>query len=291
MSGSSATPPAADSRLIDAPIDMIIVGDRLRRVLPDRVATLQESFRTHGQQTPIDLVEVLAEDGEPNMRLVFGAHRLKARLANGDSVVRAILHPYGTFGSLTELRLREVAENFDRFELTALEKAANVAALKEIHLLEHGPVKRGRKSKQDLEQALDENSAKLALIFPEVVQRTLGLSRREVFRHLKVASIAVELRDRLADRPIASNQSELLALADETPARQARIVELLLAETEPAASVAEAVARIDGTTPPAPLAAHERLSTNFTKLAPADQERFFDLHADDIDRWLAKRSK
>ncbi len=276
----------AGTRLIRANISDIRVGARLRRVLPDRVEALRASFAEKGQLVPIDLVEV---DG--GMRLVYGAHRLAARAADGAEDVLAVLHPRGTFGSETELLLREVAENFDRFELTVLERAANVAALRDIHLAEHGQAKRGPKPKQTVDAAIDEISAKLALNFPEVVQRVLKLSRRDVFRALKVASIAPDLRDRLAAHAIADNQSELLAIAAETPARQHRIVELLTADETPADSVAEALAIIDQLPPPVVLRPYERLSEGFSRLKPDERARFFEMHADDIDRWLAARGK
>lgn len=286
MSPSSTVPEFADARLISAKCAEIIVGNRLRKVLPDRVATLQISFEEKGHLTPIDLVEV-----EGGMRLIYGAHRLAARIASGADDIRAVLHPKGTFGSETEILLREIAENFDRFELTALERAANVAALRDIHLAENGPAKRGPKAKQSPDEAMDEMSAKLALNFPEVVQRTLKLSRRDVFRALKVASIALELREQLAAHPIADNQSELLALAAETPARQAKMVALLVADQAKVTSVAEAIAIIDRLPPPVVLRPYERLSEGFSRLRIEERDRFFEIHSDDIDRWLAARGK
>ncbi|MEX2482085.1 MAG: ParB N-terminal domain-containing protein [Gammaproteobacteria bacterium] len=290
MSARSAKAPSADTaaaaerRLIYPKIAEIIVGDRLRSVLPDRVAALQPSLEARGQMVPVDLVET-----DEGMRLIFGAHRVAALAAAGAETVMAVLHPKGSFGTEAEIVRREIAENFDRFELTVLERAVSIAAWREIHEAEHGRPKRGRKPKDD--DALDELSANFALNFPEVVQRTLGLSRRAVFLALKVASIAPELRDQLAPLPIADNQSELLALAAEAPTRQARIVALLAADPPTAESVAAAIAAIDELPPPRAIEPHERISDSFARLKPEDRYRFFDLHADDIDHWLAARGK
>ena len=288
MSNPSVTAISADNAtaavLQHVAIAHVIVRDRLRRVLPDRVATLCESMSAVGQLVPVDLVQV---DG--GLRLVFGAHRLAARAAMGEESVLALVHPRGTFGSEADIRRREIAENFDRFELTMLEKAANVAAMRELHDEEFGPSKPGRKPKPPTNEQIDEMSAKLALNFPDVVQRTLGLSRREVFRHLKVATIAVELRDRLAAHAVADNQSELLALAAETPARQRQVVDQLMAEPETALSVAAALARIDELPAPKAVQPYERVAGAFSRLKPHQQEQFFDLHADAVERWFLSR--
>lgn len=287
MSRPSAQYGGADTRpvLISAKIAEIIVpADRLRRVLPDRVATLREDFSVNGQMTPIDLVRTPA-----GPRLVFGAHRLAARQAAGDDVVLALLHPEGAFGTEAEQRRREIAENFFRFELTALEKAATVAAMRELHEADFGPITRGRPKKQSADAELMEISARFGTNFTEVVQRTLLLSRRDVFRNLKIARIAAELRHRLAAHPIAHNQVELLVLADETPARQERIVAVLTEEGSRAETVTEAIAIIDDLPAPVTLQPYQRLAGNFARLKPDEQARFFELNAEAVERWLALR--
>lgn len=283
MSALSARTAAAAAVLVSAKVRDIIVRDRLRRVLPDRVETLQVSYRRKGIQTPIELV--LTDEGP---RLVYGAHRLATVIAEGDPEIPALLYPAGAFGTEDDIREREIAENFDRFELNALERAVNIAEWRAIYERANPPPKRGRRASLATDEVLDELSAKFALNFPEVVQRTLGLSRRAVFLALKVASIGAELRDAVAQHPIANNQSELLALAAEPAARQAAIVGLLTAQPATASSVADAIAIIDNSPPTVPLRPHERLADSFSRLRPAEQDQFFDLHADAIARWQAK---
>lgn len=268
--------------LISAQVGAIIVRDRLRKVLPDRVETLLASYLERGIQTPIDLVET-----EMGLRLRFGAHRLAAVIAAGDPEIPALLHPIGTFGSEAEIRAAEIAENLVRFELNALERAVSIAEWRLVHNQLH-PSKPGPRSKLQGDAALDELSAKFALNFSEVVQRTLGLSRRAVFLALKVATIDAPVRDLIAALPIADNQSELLALAAQPIAMQARIAELLGAGV---GSVGEAIAQIEHLPPPIVATAYERLSDRFSRLKDLDQLRFFDLHADAITRWLALRGK
>lgn len=262
----------------------IIVGDRLRKVLPDRVQALRESFADKGQTTPIDTVAT------PNgPRLIAGAHRLGAAFVDDASGVDAILWPEGHFGSEAEIQQREITENFERFDLNALERAVNIAAWRVIHESRNPPAKPGRKAKAPMtDEALDEMSATFALNFSEVAQRVLGISRRSVFLSLKIATISAEVRDRLADLATANNQSDLLALAAEAPARQSEIVDLLVAGS---ASVATAIAALDGIVKPVASAAHEKVSESFSRLKPEQQFSFFDLHADAIEKWRMGRGR
>lgn len=273
---------AARASLVHLDPSTIIVRDRLRLVLPARVETLALEIRTAGMQQPIEVVET--PDGP---RLIKGGHRVAAALMAGLSTVPALLYPEGTFGSEAEIRVREISENFVRFELNALEHANAIAEWREAHETLHGKPKRGRKAKDAASiEVLDEMSAKFALNFPEVVQETLGLSRRAVFLALKIASIVPQVRALLAPHQVAGNQSELLAIAAEPAARQEAIAAQLLAGAE---SVAAAIALIDNTTPPEPMARWEKLAESFSRLRPAEQERFFSLNQDAILAWVASR--
>lgn len=267
--------------LVRLEIASIRIGDRLRKLLPDRVATMAADFRARGQLDPIDVVET--DDGP---RLIKGAIRIAAQLANGEATIAAVLHPKGTFGSELDIREREIAETFVRFNLTALERAVYIAEWRAIHEQKFPPAKPGRKKKLEGDEAAEESSANFALNFTEVVQRTLGLGRRAIFLDLKVASIAAELRDQIAAHPMADKQSELLALVAEPEGRRASIVQLILAG---AASVADAIATLEQRPLPSRLLPHEKLSEGFSRMKPDEQFRFFDLHADAIDKWRAER--
>lgn len=282
------TTPSANSGIADTPalvrlpIDTVRVGDRLRKLLPDRVETMAADFRANGQLVPIDVV-----DTEAGPRLIDGAVRLAAETHNSGQFILAVLHPAGTFGSELDIRLREIAENFVRFDLTALERAVYIAEWRAIHEQKYPPAKPGRKKKPTADEALDELSANFALNFTETVQRTLGLSRRAIFLDLKIAGLPAEIRDRIAAHHIADNQSELLALVEQPAGMLAAIVALLL---DGAGSVADAIAVLEQRPLPSKLQPYEKLSETFSRLRPDDQHRFFDLHADAIEQWQASRS-
>ena len=260
----------------------IIVRDRLRKVLPQRVEAMRPDVREKGILTPIEVVETT--DGP---RLIYGAHRLAVVLAEVMTDIPALLYPAGAFGSEAEIRSREISENYFRFELNALERAVNIREWRLVHEALHGAAKPGRKAKtKPTDDQIDEMSANFALNFPEVVQQTLNLSRRAVYFSLKVATIEPTVLDELAEHRVANNQSELLAIAGEPPARQVLIARHLSAGAD---SVSAALSIIDNTPIPAPKAEWERFSEKFARFKPSEQERFFSLYEDAIVAWQAGR--
>lgn len=265
-------------------IDLVDAGGRLRTLDPRWVQTLAENIEAYGQQSPVEAVAVA-----DRYRLVFGAHRLAAIKSLGRRTILAVVKPAAAAARDIDERLREIAENLVRRELSVLDHAVHVAAWREIYETIKPVPKRGRPKTMTADKAAEEMSAKFVTNFSEAAQAAMGVSRRAVFRALKIASIAPELRDRIAAHPIAGNQSELLTLAAETPARQASIVALLVAEEPRASTVAEAIAIIDKLPPAERLAPFERLADGFARLKPAERDRFFELHAEDIEAWIARR--
>ena len=261
----------------------IIVKNRLRRVLPERLDAMAESIRLKGGvQTPIE-----CEDTPDGPRLVYGLHRLEATIHLQLPDVPALVYPEGYFGSEEDIREREITENIDRAELTALERAVFVSAWVDIYRARAGAKKPG--PKKPVIEDEEELSAKFALNFTEAAQNTFGISRRAVFHARKIASIAKSLRDRIDAHPLATNQSALLLLADESADRQERVVQLILSGE--ATSVAEAIGIIDRQPKPASAAAWEKLSERFARLKDIERDRFFELHSEAIELWLAKRSR
>lgn len=97
----------------------IVVSDRHRAVDEERVKGLAESFRVLGQQTPIS---VWTPDNEA-VHLIVGRHRLEAaKLLGWDRID-------GVFVNMTERQRRmwEISENLHRSELSALERAEQIA--------------------------------------------------------------------------------------------------------------------------------------------------------------------
>lgn len=83
-----------------------------------------------------------------------------------------------------------------------------------------------------------------------------------------------------------------MLLAQETAERQASIVDLILGDDAEIGTVAEAIAHLNGgeAPAPAPLSPPERFHQTFARLRPQDQETFFDLNAEAIERWHAGRA-
>lgn len=269
-------------------IDLIDVLPGRRAIDPNWVEALAADFLQRGQRTPIEVLQI----GD-RFRLIAGRHRLEAAQRNDAGVIQAIVKQPADFVSEAEIRLAEIVENFMRRDLSALDRAMDVAAWREIYEAINGSVRRGgdRKSKLqirnfDPDDALAAAAERFAGNFTEAAQRALRLSRDAIFRALKIARVGETIRQRISLLPIADNQSELLALVAEPPARQLAIVERLEAG---AASVADAIAILDNAPPPVVLAAWERMSERFSRMRPEDQNQFFLLHEDAIRRWLDER--
>jgi len=231
----------------------IVIGPRIRRPLPVRVKALAESIEKNGQDTPIEVVRI-----KKGFELVVGGHRLNAIKLLDRPKIDAEIFTEDELATKHERRLREIRENMERFELNALERAASVAAWRESYEAIHGQVRRGgdRRSKAVKSGNLEDQSAEFALWFSDAAQAVFQLSRRSIFDALKIASIAPEIRDRLADYPIAENQSELLGLAKADQEHHSKICDLLTADDETAVkSVAEAIAIVTKAPKPKPVKA------------------------------------
>lgn len=273
-------------------VDLIDVLPGRRELDPNWVEALAADFNERGQRTPI---EVIAR-GE-RFQLVAGRHRIGAVLFNGDLVIKALVKQPEAFATEADIKLAEIVENFMRRELSVLDRAMDVAAWREIFEAVKGTVKRGgdRRSGSKSQVAtliddadFDAASGRFAANFTDAAQKALGLSKDAIFRALKIARVGESIRQRIALMPIADNQSELLALVGHPAARQASIVDQLVAG---AANVADAIAIIDDLPPPETVASWERMSERFSRLNPSHQALFFQLHEESILQWLAGRKR
>ena len=273
-------------QVTDIPITSISIATGRRKLDPAWVDTLAASIGESGQMLPIEVVA--QSDG--GYRLVFGGHRLAATQRLGRASIRAIVRDPSVLSGQMEVRLREIAENLIRRELSVLDRSVDIAAWREIYEAAHLTAKPGRKRKEANDEQDDELSAKFALNFSEAAQQTLGISRRSIFLALKIASIPASVRDRIALHPIADNQSELLHLAAEPADRQGNVVDLLTAEPPKASSVATALAVLDRAAPPAKAPRWQKVSSAFSQLKTSEQDAFFELHEAAISRWLKGRA-
>lgn len=266
------------------PVTAIDVRPGRRRLDPSWVKTLAELMRTPADCQPIEVVQ----RGE-RYDLVFGGHRLAAAQAKGWVDIPTIVKQPADFADEAEIVLREITENLARRELSALDRAVDIARWREVYEAAHGLIKRGRRNNPQVADNSVEALQRFSGSFVDVVRRTLGLSWDTVNRAIRIASIPEDLRALIALHPIADNQSELLQLAAEPAGRQREIVKLLTRIALPAANVADAIAILDRTPERPREAAWKALSTKFSRLKEAEQDRFFALHEAAIRRWLAGR--
>ncbi|MER8945727.1 ParB N-terminal domain-containing protein [Mesorhizobium sp. M0959] len=267
--------------ILDIDIASITILSGRRRLDPSWVETLSDLFAGQGQLQPI---EVIAEGDR--FRLVYGAHRLAAARLIGWKTVRAIVKQAKDFADEAEITLREITENLARRELSALDRAVDIARWREVYEATHLVAKPGPKAKPLLAEEL---TAKFAVNFSVAATTAFGLSERSIFNAVKIASIPASVRDLIALHPVAGNQSELLALAAEPVVRQEQIAALLTAEPPQAGSVADAIAILDRTPKPAAAPRWLKLADDFSKIKPSEQDRFFELHEAAIQRWMKGR--
>lgn len=203
------------------PLALIDVPAGRRKLDPTWVAALAENMQAVGLQQAI---EVIDEGGR--YRLVFGNHRLAAAAHLGWDSIPAAVKDAAAFADAAAVTLREISENFVRRQLSALDRAVDIARWRDIYEAGHRLDKGGRRKLADAEEL----SAKFALSFSEAAQKTFDLSRRSIFLAVKIAGIRRDVRDLIALHAIADNQSELLMLAEETGERQMLIAGLLTSE-------------------------------------------------------------
>jgi len=117
-SSAKSTAPDKIASYRDVPIASISVGARLRKRNPVKVKMLAESIKSQGLLEPIGVID----NCDGTYELDFGDHRLAAVLALGWTTVPALVRPRVK----TRLRRRQIKENFERYELTALDRAVNL---------------------------------------------------------------------------------------------------------------------------------------------------------------------
>ncbi|MDQ2084061.1 ParB N-terminal domain-containing protein [Xanthobacteraceae bacterium Astr-EGSB] len=266
-------------------IAKIDVGQRLRARRQDWVDTFAEQI-TGGEELPA--IEVV-ERADGRFALITGEHRMAAHLKAGRAEIVADVKDTAAFADEAACRLREIKENLCRAGLTELDRAVAIATWKAIYEAGNPTPKRGRPKTDEM---FAESAKIFSSRFSTSSARALGISERSTYVAVEIASgIAEDIRAAIAAHPIADHQAELLALAHQAAARQAKIVKLLLDPESGVHSVADAIAAIDKTPAPAKSAPWEKLADRFAKLKETQQHAFFEAHHDAIELWLAKRGK
>lgn len=276
-------------RIEDIQIDLIDIGEGRRLSDPNWVEAIAADMATNGQIEPIEVIE----QGD-RFRLVDGLHRIGACRARGALFVSAKIKVASEVSTEAQAVLREIAANFLRRELSVLDKAHDVARWRDIFEQVHGAVTAGRKKngvKSDpiSEDELDQQSAFFSASFNTAAQAALGMNKEAIKRYLRIARLEDQVRVRISLHSMADNQSELLALAAQSPERQAAIAGLLLSQPPVAQTVAGALAILDRIPLAAKPEAWVALSDKFSKLPDTAKRRFIAENWSFIEAILAEK--
>jgi len=224
----------------DIPLAEIdIPDDRARSFDPIEAEALAFSIATTGLQHPIR-IRVVGN----RFRLIAGRKRLEAfRLLEWAAIPSTI----STASTDDEAKLEEVMENLGRVDLDALDRCHHLYDLKQVHERLYPEAKhggnRGNQHTGGKTQKLRLGTEDREILgFAADAADKIGLSRRAIELAVKIwTDLTPESRDRVAGTRIAKRQSSLKELSEHSPADQAKVLDMVLADPPVAATVAEAV--------------------------------------------------
>jgi ParB-like nuclease domain len=192
------------SRHVLVPIDKIEISPKRRPYDATAVASIKKSILEIGLQTPLTCIE---RNGKHV--LVAGRNRLEAlRLAGAKEAPVSVVDM-----SDEDAQLWEISENLDRAELTALQRAEQIARF--VRIVE------AKRAAGVLAQVVPKPPGR-----PEggdrEIAREHGLTRRDISQSRNIDSLPDDTKDAAKALGLADNQSALLAAAKEsTPEAQA----------------------------------------------------------------------
>lgn len=208
-----------------ARIDAIFVPSSHREVDEGIVTRLMQSIGAIGLQHAIT-VRIVDEyqDAEEGIIcnayvLVAGRHRLEACRRLGHVHIDCVAKKWDEI----QARMWEIAENLERSELTAIERAEQIseyARLAEERRASGISAQVAPKSKSDS----NPKGAGRPESGDRAAARDLGLTRDQIRRAKAVASITPEAKAAAVEAGIADNQSKLLKVASAPKERQVRTV-------------------------------------------------------------------
>ncbi|PJK29304.1 ParB/RepB/Spo0J family partition protein [Minwuia thermotolerans] len=262
------------------PVADILVGRRIRPVDRRALGPLKADIEVHGLRNPI---EVGQEEGG-RWRLVAGLHRLTAVQELGHEEIDVLVCE----DDANARRERELMENLCRIELSALERCQFLHQLKCL-FQERTHARHGGDRRSDHAT----NVPRLADWYRSVALRA-SCSARTVQRQALIGHDLDELAaDRLRGTPFEDSQRELESLSRLEPRKQQRVALLLTAEDEAAraASVADALAKVDGETEAPEAKTPTSRMWNLWNRASADERRAFvaELDEDELADAVAAR--
>ena len=199
------------AKSVQLSVEDIEIPTSHRSTAEDQILSLMDSIRAIGMQNPI----TVREKSKSKYQLVAGAHRLRAVLKLGHSLICARIVCRETAQIFT------ISENLHRVELTKLERAEAIA--KYIELRKKGgpdaqPARGGK-------QPLDKGNSRIA--------RELGFARKIVRNAKKIAQIDAKAKLLLRANGLDDVEKTLVQLAEFEPEDQLKQVEQLIGVQPP----------------------------------------------------------
>ena len=183
-----------------------VKGDR-RALNPEKVIALAASMEEIGLQTPITVYEQ-----KNKMILVSGRHRLAAAIQlSWDAIPCLVLRC-----NEIDVSLWQIAENFYRNELTVLERANSIEALRVLIR---------QKREREGGQVAPPGGSQPKDLGIKGSAKALGITREEVRRAKTISAISDKVKKRVRELGLDDNQRVLLEIAKLPPEGQAPAVE------------------------------------------------------------------
>jgi ParB family chromosome partitioning protein len=205
-------------------VDTVLIGNGRRACNPEQVRMIADSIAQVGLINPITVTiaqtpaDVGASEVGATVNLVAGLHRLEAHKLLGRTHIDAIV----VAGGRIDDRLREIAENLWRVELTVLERSELVEEWTQLIRKKAGQVAHPgglQPNDQGISRAANE----------------LGLTREDVRRSKVVAGISPEAKAAAKAGHLNDNQKFLLDIAKQpTPEAQVEKVRETVARKQTA---------------------------------------------------------
>jgi ParB family chromosome partitioning protein len=212
------------TELRHVPLDQISFGNRARDLDLAWVDALAGMIRAQGLIQPIT-VRVVGE----GYRLVSGLRRFMAFRQVGALEIPCTVSAAATDD---EARLEEVMENLGRQELKALDRCHHLYELKKVWERMHPETAHGGDRKSDKikrqKLPLDPHGQEI-FGFSRATAEKIGLSERTIRGDVKTwKALSPASRATVATMPMADKMTELKALSEQKPPRQAQILALIL---------------------------------------------------------------
>jgi len=236
----SIAAPQAIERIHRVAIAQIDATRRLRQVDSGHVQVIADSIMAQRSKTESGLKQpiTIRPAGENAYKLVMGAHRLAACTLLGDAEVDCVISFMDDF----QARLAEIDENLCRAELTMFDRAAFLAERDHVWKCLNPEAGKGRAGAKARWHHATENFS-----FASGIADKVGLDERSIRNDVKMwRALSPDSRTRIPGTWLADHQGQLKALSKLGPDLQADVLAVLLRDDDPAASIAAALALVQG---------------------------------------------